>query len=67
MNYTDKEYRTKLYHENKGEYKKIKKEFVYGVSQNFRNKKNDKKRAMKQLEAETMQAYEEDYDNGYRY
>lgn len=61
----EKQYRTKLYQENKKMYKKEKANFIYGVSQNFRQKRNNKKNEMKQLDEETLQAYQEGEKNEY--
>lgn len=61
----EKQYRTKLYQENKKMYKKEKANFIYGVSQNFRQKRNNKKNEMKQLDEETLQAYQEGDKNEY--
>lgn len=54
----DKEYRKKLYEENKGLYKKLKEEFKHGVSSNFRQRRNRKKDELTQIEEETNQAFE---------
>ncbi|WP_455716778.1 hypothetical protein [Anaerosporobacter sp.] len=61
----EKLYRTKLYQEDKKLYKKIKADFVYGVSQNFRQKRNNRKQEMKQLDEETLQVYQEGEKNEY--
>lgn len=61
----EKQYRTKLYQENKKLYKKKKADFFYGVSQNFRKKRNNRKQEKKQLDEETLQAYQEGEKNEY--
>lgn len=61
----EKQYRTKLYQENKKLYKKAKADFFYGVSQNFRQKRKNSKQEMKQLDEETLQAYQEGEKNEY--
>lgn len=61
----EKLYRTKLYQENKKLYKKVKADFFYGVSQNFRQKRKNTKEEMKQLDEETLQAYQEGEKNEY--
>lgn len=61
----EKLYRTKLYQENQKLYKKVKADFFYGVSQNFRQKRKNTKEEMKQLDEETLQAYQEGEKNEY--
>ena len=55
----EKLYRTKLYQEDKENYKKRRKEFVYGVSQNFRQRRNNLNIEMKRIEEETFQVDQE--------
>lgn len=62
-----KEMRTKLYQENKVEYKKNKEGFKLGVSKNFRNKKKITKFEIKQIEEQTRLANESEEDNDDRY
>lgn len=61
----EKEYRKKLYQENKKLYKKEKANFFYGVSQNFRQIRMNREQEMKQLDDETLQACQEGEKNEY--
>ncbi len=56
---SEKEYRRKLYEENKVLYKKVRYGFTYGVNHNFKQRRNSLKNEMELLEEETLQAYEE--------
>lgn len=51
----EKAYRTKLYKENKEQYKKERSTFIYGISQNFRKRNKDKRLEMKELDHETLE------------
>ena len=55
----EKLYRTKLYQEDKENYKKRKKEFVFCISQHFRQRRNNLNLEMKRIEEETLQADQE--------
>ncbi|WP_167956594.1 hypothetical protein [Anaerosporobacter faecicola] len=58
-----KDRRTKLFQDNKAEYKKTKEGFKRGVSKNFRNKSKILKFENDQLEEQTKLAYESEKDH----
>lgn len=60
----NKEERTKLYQENRELYKAARAEFTYGLSQNFRKKRQNEKAEIKELEEQAMEVYQE-VENGY--
>lgn len=66
MKNKEKDIRTKLYQENKKQYKKEREKFLCGVSQNFRQRRENQRKEIELLEDETREVYEEELSDEHK-